>query len=80
MAKRKQKRKVKKALRPFTKWCRKFLVAFSVSAVLYITWKLSEYFLSSGCPLFHKCAIMTFSLTGISSFVVYAVAEVIRFR
>ena len=64
--------------RKFRKWCKHFLWTFSISAVLYIIWKLIDYFQSSGCGLLDKCTIAIFSLTGILSFIIYAVMEIIR--
>jgi len=62
----------------FKKWCKHFLWTFSISALVYITWKLVEYFRASGCGPFDKCTLTTISLTSILSFIIYAIAEISR--
>jgi len=62
----------------FKKWCKNFLWTFSISAFVYVTWKLVEYFQVSSCGILDKCTLATISLTSIFSFIIYAIAEVVR--
>lgn len=64
----------------FGKWCKNFLWTFSISAFVYVTWRLIEFFQTSGCGIFDKCTLATISLTSIFSFIIYAIAEVLRSR
>jgi hypothetical protein len=75
---RKKNKRKKKHEAKFKSWCKNFLWAFSISALIYITWKLVDFFSKSGCNLLDKCTLTTFSLTGILSFIIYAIFEVSR--